>query len=385
MCVNRVTDDFDRRLVNVYIGELFCEEAVSNPTFQLSELSEYMIPIEGDLKHYKEFIRSMPPTDHPMAFGQHPNADISSQIDDAKVLMDVFVSLQPRVLKVALDDNAVDPLAKQCADLLTQCPNQFDIRIIKEKMQHRSDPDPLKTVLYQELDRYNSLLSTVSKSLSSILKAIQGIAAITSELEDVMDALAKLKVPRKWGSTYPSAKPLGSWMLDLVLRCAQLNDWAYNELPKHFWLPGFTYPTGFLTAILQTAARSNGVAIDALSWEFPILTHGDANQITSAPKEGVYVTGVFLEGACWNFSGGFLEDSKPMELIAHMPVIHFKPVEGRKKALKGFYCCPLYMYPIRTGSRERPSFVVTVELKGGKGSADVWAKRGVALLLSTGV
>ena len=332
---------------------------------------------------YKEVIRAMPPTDHPMAFGQHPNADISSQIDDAKVLMDVFVSLQPRVVKAVLDDNAVDPLAKQCADLLAQCPELFDIRLIKEKMQHRSDPDPLKTVLYQELDRYNDLLATVSRTLASISKAIQGIAAVTSELEEVMDALTKLKVPRRWGSTYPSVKPLGSWMLDLVRRCSQLNDWAFSELPKQFWLPGFTYPTGFLTAVLQTAARSNGVAIDALSWEFPILNHGDTNQITAGAKEGVYVSGIFVEGACWNFSGGFLEDSKPKELMASMPIIHFKPVEGKRKLVKGYYSCPLYMYPIRTGSRERPSYVVSVELKGGKGTSDVWTKRGVALLLST--
>lgn len=328
----------------------------------------------------------MPATDHPMAFGQHANADISSQIDDAKVLMDVFVSLQPSILKAAgADENAVDPLAKQCTDLLSQCPELFDIRVIKERMLHRSDPDPLKTVLYQELDRYNDLLATVRRTLVSISKAIQGIASITSELEEIMDALSKLKVPRSWASTYPSIKPLGTWMVDLIKRCSQLQDWSFNELPKHFWLPGFTYPTGFLTAVLQTAARSNGVAIDALSWEFPILTHGDVYQIAAAPKEGVYVSGIFLEGACWNFSGGFLEDSKPMELMANMPIIHFRPVEGKRKLQKSVYSCPLYMYPIRTGSRERPSYVVSVELKAGKSHPDIWTKRGVALLLSTGV
>ena len=72
-----------------------------------------------------------------------------------------------------------------------------------------------------------------------------------------------------------------------------------------------------------------------------------------------------------------------MELLSVMPVIHFKPVEGKRKAAKGFYSCPLYMYPVRSGSRERPSYVVTVDLKGGKFSSDFWTKRGVAMLLST--
>ena len=73
-----------------------------------------------------------------------------------------------------------------------------------------------------------------------------------------------------------------------------------------------------------------------------------------------------------------------MELISQMPIIHFKPVEGKRKAAKGFYNCPMYMYPIRSGSRERPSFVIAVDLRAGKGTADDWTKRGVAMLLSTG-
>ena len=35
-----------------------------------------------------------------------------------------------------------------------------------------------------------------------------------------------------------------------------------SEMPRVFWLSGFTYPTGFLTAVLQTTARRNGLAID---------------------------------------------------------------------------------------------------------------------------
>ncbi|CAE7820276.1 DHC10, partial [Symbiodinium microadriaticum] len=123
----RVTDDFDRRLVNVYIAELFCENAVSTDNFLLSELPNYYIPSDGELQHYKDFIRSMPANDHPAAFGQHPNADISSQIDDANALIEVLVSLQPATVTVA-SDAAEDPLAKQSADLRAQTPDKFDIR-----------------------------------------------------------------------------------------------------------------------------------------------------------------------------------------------------------------------------------------------------------------
>jgi dynein heavy chain len=43
------------------------------------------------------------------------------------------------------------------------------------------------------------------------------------------------------------------------------------------------------------------------------------------------------------------------------------------------------MYPVRTGSRERPSFMTMVDLKSGTGDSDFWIKRGTALLLSLAV
>ncbi len=198
-----------------------------------------------------------------------------------------------------------------------------------------------------------------------------------------MLALGQLKVPKLWGSTYPSLKPLGSWMRDLNVRIDFFTGWVDDCLPSCWWLPAMTYPTGFLTAVLQVSARMNGVSIDSLSYETPVTISGDKNSITGYPKDGVYVSGIFIEGATWNYTGGFLEESRPMELISTMPIIHFKPVEGKRRAAKGYYTCPLYMYPIRSGTRERPSYVVSVELRAGKFSSDFWIKRGVAMLLST--
>jgi dynein heavy chain len=70
------------------------------------------------------------------------------------------------------------------------------------------------------------------------------------------------------------------------------------------------------------------------------------------------------------------------ELFCPMPIVHFKPAENKKKAGRGVYVCPLYMYPVRTGTRERPSFMIPVELKSGSMEPEFWVKRGTALLLS---
>jgi hypothetical protein len=39
----------------------------------------------------------LPNMDHPEAFGQHPNADITSQIQETRMMFDTLLSLQPQI------------------------------------------------------------------------------------------------------------------------------------------------------------------------------------------------------------------------------------------------------------------------------------------------
>jgi len=109
--------------------------------------------------------------------------------------------------------------------------------------------------------------------------------------------------------------------------------------------------------------------------------HGEG--ITEAPpiEDGAYISGLILEGAGWNFEKACLTAPEPMKLSANMPVIHFKPIE-KKKMPKDLYNCPTYIYPIRTGTRERPSFMLHIDLDSGEEAPKFWTKRGTALLLS---
>jgi len=379
----RVTDDWDRRLVNVYINQFFREEALNVTNFPLSELSEYYLPADGKLHSYSDYIKTLPISDHPGAFGQHPNADISSQIEETNGMLQTCVSLQPKTI-VEGDESPEEKILRTAKNLEEQVPMLYNMREVKSAMEARADPDPLKTVLFQELERYNKLLKALQVSLADVQKGVQGLVVITPELESISDALLTGSVPAAWGFCYPSLKPLGPWMRDLVQRAEQMTKWATEVMPKVFWLSGFTYPTGFLTALLQTSARKNGIPIDNLSWEFPVLNQ-DPNSVSQSPKEGAYVRGIFLEGARWDYEHGHLTEPLPMELFCAMPLIHFRPVESKKKSSKGFYTCPIYMYPVRSGTRERPSFMIAAEIKSGAQDGDFWTKRGCAMLLSLGL
>lgn len=203
----------------------------------------------------------------------------------------------------------------------------------------------------QEISRYNRVLTFVRNSLQSLDKGIQGFVLISEDLEKVMDSLFDGKVPESWKFAYYSLKPLNSWIEDLCKRIEQLNNWAYKGQPNVFWISGFTFPTGFTTALQQLSARKLRMPIDQFQWDFAFLPP-DTNCSVPA-KEGAYVEGLFLEGAKWDGDKNYIIDADPMKLHYKMPIIQFKPVytEGKQKQKKGQsnYQCPCYYYPIRTG------------------------------------
>ena len=52
-------------------------------------------------------------------------------------------------------------------------------------------------------------------------------------------------------------------------------------------------------------------------------------------QDGVYIKGLYLQGAGWEQRISTLKEAEPMQLVCAMPSIHFKPSEARKKSSKG--------------------------------------------------
>jgi dynein heavy chain len=57
-------------------------------------------------------------------------------------------------------------------------------------------------------------------------------------------------------------KPLPAWFQDLRQRMNFFNSWVENQRqPIIYWISAFSYPTAFLTAVLQRTARKDQVRV----------------------------------------------------------------------------------------------------------------------------
>lgn len=81
---------------------------------RVSSVPTYYVPKDGPLSSYKEYVSMLPNVDPPEAFGQHPNADIQSQIQETRMLFNTLLSLQPQISAASGGESRED---KVCATL----------------------------------------------------------------------------------------------------------------------------------------------------------------------------------------------------------------------------------------------------------------------------
>jgi dynein heavy chain len=110
------------------------------------------------------------------------------------------------------------------------------------------------------------------------------------------DAMLDNKVPGVWKElSYTSQKPLSSWIIDLNDRVEFMRDWATKGHPITFWLAGFFFPNGFMTATLQTHSRDHTLPIDKLKYCFNVLEEMEPEELDGEyPENGVYIHSLYI-------------------------------------------------------------------------------------------
>jgi len=383
----RITDDWDRRLFNTY-GKSWLTQVCLNPDFEFHP--GYMIPANKpnypgtEIDHFRKYIETLPLIDDPEIFGLHSNADLAFRAAQTKMTLDTILDIQPKEGGGGGGMTREEIVLKLVDDLQTKLPPDYRADDVSAGIKSLGGMGkPLNICLKQEIDRLQKVLKTVRSMLSNLKLAIAGTIVMSPELVDALDALFMARVPPLWTKVSQLIAPnMGVWFANILKRAEQNTNWLRSGRPFCFWLTGFFNPTGFLTANRQEVCRKHtkdSWALDDVVDSSEVLRQ-EREEVRKGPEEGIYIYGLFLDGAKWDKTKDKLVDSDPKVLFAALPVLWI--TGALASASKGdkniYYTCPVYKAPKRTGL----NFITAVDLRS-EDAPSKWILRGVALLTTT--
>jgi dynein heavy chain len=333
------------------------------------EISILTIPRLSDFKEIRKFIEKLADKDSPTIFGLHRNCEVRS-------VSRHFVSLMSELNRSVMsrhcsDSNLRERLINSLTSYLAKLPEVIEGR----------DPNvnsPTDVFLANEVQVLQETLECVKKDLTELGRALRGSIQLTTELRETAKTLYCDEVPSSW-KKYKSTLRWSDWFEDLQRRVDCFNSWMRRGRPLMMDIGLFADPVSFLMTVLHGHLKEK----DELVGEFH--TEVLDGEPTTQPDVGVYVQGLWLEGARWDSDEKVLAEVEDAKLIELAPILHLVPVPTSTQVGHGFYQCPVFqlLHSDREVSEKKP-FVKTIAmfpLPSGK-SEDFWALRGVALLLT---
>ena len=403
-----IVDETDRIVMNCTLGKfindtLFDKLKDENGKELDQEIEfkfgDYMIPAYKTLLDYQKYITTLPNADDPQIFGLNDNANIVYQLKESDAFLGNLTSILPREVNKKAGGKTSNEIVleiinnifnEQIEAIDKKERNKAHDKIYDNELKH-----PLTIVLYQEIDKYNNLISKIETSLKELKGAIEGTSIMSYESDEIYNSLLINRIPLAWQKVgYSSFKSFISWKNDLQKRIEFIRDWLINGHPTTFWISGLFYPQGFITGVYQNHARETKIPVSDIVLEYQVMNQ-TKDEIKKGPDAGVYIYGLYLEGASWHEKLG-LVDQKAGEMRCYMPVIWLKTVQEKKNNKEEddddegeeedeiyTYCCPMF----KTGKRasiiassgNSVEKIIDVDLPS-RFKKEYWTLRGACLL-----
>jgi dynein heavy chain len=377
----RAIDDFDRRVLRTYMNEYmgdFIFDTFAEFHFYMDDTVDYKIPNCASRDEFLDAIEELPLANTPTVFGLHPNAEIGYYTATARDMWSQLIDLQPAtggggggISRDQHITNIADSIGGKLGD-------HFDLEFVRKELG--GIPSPTEVVLLQELERFNKLIIKMKSSLKELKRALIGEVGMSSELDDLANALFNGYIPPQWARLAPATlKGLSSWIAHFERRYAQYVGWTEKE-PVVMWLSGLHIPESYLTALVQATCRNKGWALDRSTLYSAVTEHVDVDEIRERPANGCFIEGIFLEGASWDLKHKCLAPPIPKQLVQNLPILRIIPIEAHKLKLQNTFRTPVY-----TTSARRNAMGVGLVFEADLATAEHashWTLQGVALTLN---
>lgn len=376
----RVTDDWDRRLIVTILNDFINDRVVTTVGYLFAEVDRcYGLPEKISYDDYIDFIEGLPEHHPPEVFGLHNNAGITRDLQNTGIMLASLLLLEG---EIAAGGGSTDEILLLVAsEILGKLPKNFDLD--EAKLKYPVDyNESMNTVLVQEMERFNKLLSTIRTTLKQLQQAVAGLVVMTPDLEMVSSSLLLSRIPAAWAKvSYPSLKTLSNYINDFLERLEFLQRWYDIGKPPTFWLSGFFFTQAFLTGAKQNYARKFTIPIDQLDYDHEIISTSD--YMNKPAENGIYVNGLFVDGARWDRKENCIAEQMPKILTDTLPIVWIKPILIVNFQLKGRYKSPVYKTSERRGilstTGHSTNYVLPIFIPT-KRDPSHWVKRSVALL-----
>ena len=208
-----ITDDWDRRVANTYLLEYMRQEMFDS---EIHLSSGFPVPAGQalDINGFHTYIDDFLPSESPVLYGLHPNAEIEflTAMSD-KMMKTVFegqASFMAELSQKSLtqagggsdkdsaetvkDEEPVHVQTKEekikslLDELLEKLPEEFNMMDIYSKVPVE-ERAPYAIVAIQEAERMNGLLKEISSSLKELNLGLKGELSMSSDMEKLGHSL----------------------------------------------------------------------------------------------------------------------------------------------------------------------------------------------------
>ncbi|XP_052828987.1 dynein axonemal heavy chain 6-like [Octopus bimaculoides] len=308
----RITDNWDQRCLRTIL-KTFVDPTILEEAYTYSPSKRYFAPPCETIPDVLHYIDTLPHTDEPEIFGMHENANVTFHRQETFNLVSAVLAMQPRIAGGEMksgDSIVLDLIESIDKKIIDKLDIEQASKIIFD-LDEKGRVNSLTTVLGQEVDRFNKLLSVIKTVFFSTLGFLTGV----------------------------------------LQNYARKYNLAIDQLNFNFTvLPVYRHQKDYIHA-LTTMTFGEELDIDK-----------DIEKI----KDGVLVHGLFMDGFGWDINNMILADSRPGEMTASLPMMHLEP-SPNVVILESDYTSPLYKTAQRAGvlstTGDSKIFVVYILLK----------------------